>query len=70
MPRKTTATVRRLSTDEAAIELGVQPSTLRTWRYRQKGPESYRLGGRVVYDSDKIEAYREREKARSLRGGA
>lgn len=71
MARKTTTTasVRRLSTDEAAVELGVSPSTLRTWRHERRGPESYKLGGKVVYDSDKVEAYREQERARTLRGG-
>lgn len=42
------ASWRLLDTPQAAAYLGVQPSTLKTWRTRGGGPVASRVGGRAV----------------------
>ncbi|WP_373290085.1 helix-turn-helix transcriptional regulator [Longimycelium tulufanense] len=37
---------RLLTTAEAAEMLGVEPGTLRQWRYRNEGPVSFKVGRR------------------------
>ncbi|MEU2513233.1 helix-turn-helix domain-containing protein [Streptomyces syringium] len=46
-----------LTTEEAAMYLGVAPSTLRTWRHRRVGPPSFRVGSKVVYRLNSLDAY-------------
>jgi hypothetical protein len=42
---------------DAAKRLGVQPDTLKTWRYLRKGPASFKIGGRVVYRISVVDAF-------------
>lgn len=35
----------------------ISPRTLERWRYKRVGPRYLRLGGRVVYRLEDIEAY-------------
>lgn len=46
-----------LTTAQAADRLGVQPVTLRRWRYTGTGPAYVKVGGRIRYDSEDITAY-------------
>ncbi|MEV5142047.1 helix-turn-helix domain-containing protein [Streptomyces syringium] len=46
-----------LTTGEAAMYLGVAPSTLRTWRHRRLGPPSFCVGSKVVYRLTALDAY-------------
>jgi hypothetical protein len=71
-PRPTTAAVddHLLDIHEAAKKLLTTPGVLRKWRYQRKGPESFRLAGKVVYKQSALDAYIESERDRTSRGGA
>ena len=45
--------------DQAALadRWRVSPRTLEDWRWRKKGPRYLKIGGRVVYRLEDIEAY-------------
>jgi hypothetical protein len=47
----------KLNNAEAATFLGVSPATLHTWRCRHRGPKYSRLGSRILYDIDDLEAF-------------
>lgn len=59
-----------MNTREAAEYLGVAESTLRTWRHTHTGPQSYRLGVKVLYDRADLDDWLAAEKASTVRGGA
>ncbi len=47
-----------LAPDEVAALLpGVTRNTLAMWRYEHKGPKYYKLGRKVVYALDDVEAW-------------
>lgn len=49
-----------LTSERAAVLLGVRPGTLRNWRVTGNGPEFIRYGGprgRVVYRLEDIQAF-------------
>jgi predicted DNA-binding transcriptional regulator AlpA len=49
---------RFLSPDEVAALLpGVSRNTLAMWRYEHKGPKYYKLGRKVIYALDDVEAW-------------
>jgi len=48
---------QKFNTQEAAAYLGVRPNTLEVWRSKNKGPRYYKLGTRVIYDRDDLEAF-------------
>lgn len=48
---------RTLDTRESADYLRLQPSTLETWRSRGGGPKFSKLGSRVVYRIEDLEAF-------------
>ena len=48
---------KKLNTEEAAQFLGVKPCTLEVWRCKKKGPRYSKLGSRVMYDQEELEAY-------------
>jgi predicted DNA-binding transcriptional regulator AlpA len=47
-----------LETREAAKELGLSPRTLEGWRCRREGPAYLKIGRRVKYRPEDIEAYK------------
>lgn len=47
----------KLSTQEAAAFLGLQPNTLEVWRTKHRGPKYAKIGSRVLYDPDDLEAF-------------
>lgn len=48
---------QKLSTEEAAVYLGIRPNTLEVWRCKHKGPRYSKIGTRVLYDVDDLEAF-------------
>lgn len=50
---------QKLTTQEAAAYLRLQPGTLEVWRCRGRGPKYQKLGRRVVYDLAALKSYAE-----------
>lgn len=48
---------RLLTVPEVAEKLRTTPGTLRWWRHVGQGPESFKVGRRVVYYASVIDAY-------------
>ena len=48
-----------MTTKEAAIQLGVKPSTLEVWRVYGKGPKYLKLGRLVKYRLADLESFLE-----------
>lgn len=46
-----------LDTNGAAEVIGVSPSTLNTWRSRNKGPKWHRIAGRIRYFKTDLQDY-------------
>ena len=59
---------RRLTLKEAAARLNIPENTLRWYRTCGTGPCSYRLGGRVFYDAEDLDAWVDAERAATARG--
>jgi hypothetical protein len=59
----------RLATREASAYLSLPESTMRYYRHIGMGPASYVLGRRVFYDVADLDAWKEAQKAATLRGG-
>jgi len=49
--------IRHFSPIDLAIRWKISPRTLEGWRYEEKGPTYLKLGSRVVYRLEDIEAY-------------
>lgn len=54
-----------LTTDEVAAIFRTSPETVRYWRHVGKGPDSFKVGRRVLYAREDVERYirEERQKA-------
>lgn len=50
-------TARPLSEREAAAKLGLSPRTLQDWRRRSCGPAFLKLGKRVAYHPNDLDAF-------------
>jgi excisionase family DNA binding protein len=48
---------RFLTTEEVAELCRTSPATVRYWRHVGKGPASFRLGRRVLYKNEIVEAF-------------
>jgi Helix-turn-helix domain len=48
---------RYLTTAEVATLCRTSPETVRFWRYVGKGPTSFKLGRKVLYDADAVERW-------------
>lgn len=48
----------------AAARLGMKHRTLENWRWRGKGPDYTRVGGRVMYDPKDLDAWLEANKVK------
>jgi excisionase family DNA binding protein len=46
-----------LTTKEVADLLRTSPETVRFWRHVGKGPQSFKVGRRVLYDVADVEAF-------------
>jgi hypothetical protein len=49
--------VRHLNQIELSRRWSISPRTLERWRWLQQGPQYLKIGGRVVYRMDDIEAF-------------
>jgi excisionase family DNA binding protein len=58
-----------LTVDEIAEQLRVPAGTFRSWRYRDIGPKSIKLGRRVVYRRSDVEAWLAKQEQDTARGG-
>ena len=56
--------MRNLDENELAERWDKSPRTLEGWRRQGKGPRYLKIGGRVVYRLDEIEAVRGRQPPR------
>lgn len=52
--------LERMNTEGAADYLGLRPATLNNWRQTGKGPRFLRIGGRVMYRRQDLDAYLEK----------
>ena len=52
-----TATSRYLTTDEVAEMLRTPKETVRYWRHVKQGPKSFKVGRRVLYAVEDVEAF-------------
>jgi len=46
-----------LTTVEVAVKCRTSPETVRYWRNLRKGPKSFKLGRRVLYAVEDVEAF-------------
>lgn len=46
-----------LTTEEVASTLRTTPETVRFWRHVGKGPKSFKVGRRVLYALEDVEAF-------------
>ncbi len=46
-----------LTTEEVAELLRTSPETVRYWRHTGKGPQSFKVGRRVLYAADDVHAF-------------
>ena len=60
LDRSAQLATRYVRTHEAARLLGISPRTLEKYRCHGSGPTFRKLGGRVVYAIDELEAWAER----------
>lgn len=55
-----------LTTVEVAELCRTSPETIRYWRHIHKGPASFKLGRRVLYELADVEAFIAQAKARAI----
>lgn len=53
--------IKHLSQSDVAARWAISPKTLERWRWLGCGPRYIKIGGRVVYRLEEIEAYEERQ---------
>lgn len=58
------------TTAEVAAQLRRSPETVRYWRHIGYGPPSFKLGRRVLYDTDELTAWIADERRKQSRGPA
>lgn len=61
--------MERLTTAEAAAYISKPVPTLRWWRHRNLGPQSYLIGRTVVYDRADLDSWLDHQKQATARGG-
>jgi hypothetical protein len=57
MPQKPDSVVRHLTQGQLADRWQMSPRTLERWRWLGEGPRFLKLGGRVIYRLEDVEAY-------------
>lgn len=60
---------RHLNQKQLAERWGISPKTLERWRWLGQGPKFLKLGGRIVYRLEDIEAFEEQQ-LRQVTGSA
>lgn len=61
---------QNMTTPEVADIFRTSPETVRYWRHIGYGPASFKVGRRVLYDADDVEAFREEQRRRASGGTA
>jgi len=59
-----------IDTDTVSKMTGIPTPTLRYWRTRNEGPQSFTLGRRIVYRQSEIERWIAEQEKATKRGGA
>ena len=54
--------IRHLNQVELAERWGFSPRTLENWRCRGEGPPFLKIGGKVIYSLEDVEAYEQEQK--------
>ena len=49
--------IRHLDQKDLAVRWSISPRTLERWRWLGQGPRFLKIGGRVVYRMEDVEAY-------------
>ena len=62
-------TTRHFNQTELAARWTISPRTLERWRFTGEGPQFMKIGGRVAYRLEDVEAY-EAEQSRQATPGA
>lgn len=52
-----------LNQSELALRWRISPRTLERWRWLKTGPNYHKLGGKIAYALDDVEAYERRRRA-------
>ena len=60
-------TVRHLTQIELAQRWRISPRTLERWRWLGEGPQYLKIGGRVVYRLEDVEAFEEEKRQEARR---
>jgi len=55
----------KLNETEAAEYMRLRPNTLAVWRCKHRGPRYIKLGSRVIYDPDDLDAFMDSRKIRT-----
>ncbi|WP_149539334.1 helix-turn-helix transcriptional regulator [Siccirubricoccus phaeus] len=63
-------TLRHLNQTELARRWGVSPRTLERWRWIGQGPRFLKIGGRIAYRLEDIEAFEAAQLRDSTAAGA
>jgi predicted site-specific integrase-resolvase len=58
-------TIRHLKQRELADRWNISPRTLERWRWVGEGPQFIKIGGRVVYRLEDVEAYERNQRRAS-----
>jgi len=61
-------TTKHLNQNDLAARWAISPRTLERWRWTGEGPQFIKIGGRVAYRLEDIEAY-EAEQIRQITPG-
>ncbi len=62
-------TIKHFNQKQLAERWGISPKTLERWRWLGQGPKFLKLGGRIVYRLEDIEAFEE-QRLRQVTGSA
>lgn len=58
------------TTDEVAAIFRTSPETVRYWRHVGRGPKSFKVGRRVLYAREDVDAYRQAAREAGSNGEA
>jgi predicted DNA-binding transcriptional regulator AlpA len=58
---------RYLTTEEIAAQYRTVPATVRYWRHVGKGPQSFKVGRRVLYRESDVDAWADEQRTAASR---
>lgn len=59
----------RLTVTQAALFIGVAPTTLYGWYENDRGPRGFKIGGRIFYMRSDLNSWTEEQVRSTSRGG-